>query len=138
MAERVLEHTASIPAGTPVDDPTTISVPFDNWDVERIDLEVPPGPAGCMGFQLANNGQPWVPRTVGEWLVWDDHTETIYPTGYPNASGWQVIGYNVGLYAHAVIVRFHVNAPTVAASAPQPVVITFVERDVPPLEQVVL
>lgn len=132
MAERVLQYTATIPAGTPQITPVTLDTGFVDWDIESIDLEVPPGPSGTMGFQLANNDLPWIPRTPGQWLVWDDHHETFYPTGYPVAGGWQVIGYNTGAYDHAVIVRFNVNPPTVATAAAAPVVLTFVERDVSP------
>lgn len=139
MAERVLQATASIPAGTPLSAPAVVSLPFDNWEVERIDLEVHAGPNLCLGFYLANNGQPWIPRTPGQWLTWDDRVESFTPTGYPTASGWQIVGYNVGQYAHAVVVRFHVNPVTVAArDAVQPIVLTFVEHDVKHPDPVVL
>jgi hypothetical protein len=137
VAERVLQYTASIPAGTPKTGPVTVAMPFDNWEVEAIDLEVHPGPAATMGFYLANNGIPWIPRTPGEWLVWDDHTETFYPTSYPTASGWQVVGYNTGIYPHAVVVRFHVNALQTAAVA-QDRTITFIEHGLPAPEWVTL
>jgi hypothetical protein len=106
-------------------------MPFDNWEVERIDLEVPAGPSGAMGFVLANNGVPWIPRSPGEWLVWDDHSEAFPVTGYPTASGWQIVGYNVGFDSHVVVCRFHVNAIQVGSdqSVPLPA-ITFIERDV--------
>lgn len=139
MAERVIQNTVVIPAGTPFAAPVTVALPFDNWEVEAVDLEVPPGPTGALGFQLANNGQPWIPRTPGEWLVWDDHWERFPAENYPQAGGWQVIGWNVGLYDHAVYVRFHVNAVTSAAEAQtQPVVLTFVEREVKGREVVIL
>lgn len=131
MAERVLQHTATIPAGTAADNPYTSDCGFTDWDVERIDLEVPPGPAGVMGFYLANNDLPWVPRSAGEWLVWDDQKLTVYPTGYPVGTGWQIIGYNTGAYDHAVICRFHVNPPPAPSSAVQAVPLTFEEIGVP-------
>lgn len=138
MAERVLQSTAVINAGTPFAAPMTVALPFDGWDIEQIDLEVPPGPTGALGFQLANNGRPWIPRSPGEWLTWDDHAESFIPTGYPSGGGWQVIGWNVGAYNHAVVVRFHVNpVEPPAASVAQPVVLTFVEHDVPPRTVVV-
>ena len=131
MAERVLQHITTIPAGTTAADPTVDELGFDNWDVERIDLQVPPGPLGCMGFYLANNGMPWIPRALGEWIVWDDHRETFYPTGYPTGAGWQLVGYNTGTFPHVVICRFHVNPVAVGEPAgvelPR---ITFIEHGV--------
>lgn len=131
MAERVLQYAATIPAGTAIDAPAEVSFPLDNWDIEAIDLEVPPGPAGAMGFYLANNSQPWIPRNAGEWLIWDDRQATIHPTGYPAASGWAIVGYNLGTYDHGVTVRFHVNPVEPPQPAATPLVITFVERDIP-------
>lgn len=138
MAERVLQYAATIPAGTAIDAPAAIDFPLDNWDVERIDLEVPPGPAGTMGFYLANNGQPWIPRNPGEWLIWDDRAISITPTGYPSASGWAITGYNVGAYDHTVTVRFHVNPVEPPGPGTIPVVLTFVEHDVKAPDPVVL
>lgn len=111
MAERSPQFTVTIPAGTPRATPVTIALPLDNAEVESIDLEVPPGPSGLMGFYLANNGVPWIPRATGQFIVWDDNSQSYYATDYPNASGWQIVGYNTGLYPHVVIVRFHVNSP---------------------------
>lgn len=130
MAERVLQATATIPADTAVATPHVVALPFDNWEIELIELEVPAGPSGTMGFQLSNNGRPWIPRSVGEWIVWDDRQESFYPTDYPTASGWQVTGYNLGAYDHAVIVRFHVNPVTQQAAQNVPLVLTFIEHDV--------
>lgn len=120
----------TIPADTGGD--TIYPLPFDGWEIERIELEVPAGPSGTLQFYLANNGIPWIPRTPGEYLVWDDHVGSFDPTGYPSAGGWQIIGSNVGEYDHVVVVRFHVN-PTVApasAAIASPYVLTFVEREI--------
>lgn len=138
MAERVLLYVATIPAGTSQSAPHTVPFDLDNWSIERIDLEVPAGPSGCMGFYLANNGRPWVPRNPNAWLVWDDHSESIVPTGYPSASGWGVTGYNVGQYDHAVNVRFHVSPLQAAAAGQDFPVLTFVETVGEPTGEVVL
>ena len=138
MALQVLESTVTIPGGTATD--TRYALPFTDWEIAQIDLEVPPGPAGLLAFYLANNGVPWIPRTPGQYLVWDDHAESFPVNGYPIGQGWQIIGHNNGHYDHTVRVRFHVNdvpAPALAASF-APVVLTFVEHGVKPHGQVVL
>ena len=126
MAQRILPYRATIPAGTLKTAPVTVPISLDNWEVEAVDLEVPPGPAGLMGFQVFNNGVAWVPYGGGEWLVWDDVKERYYLTDQPNASGWQVVGYNTGTYDHDVILRFHVNLPQAAATTPAPAGLTIV------------
>jgi hypothetical protein len=120
VASRVLPFTVTIPAGTLSSAPFTQALALDNWEIESLDLEVPPGPAGLMGFQVLNNGVAWLPYGPNQWIVWDDTKETWDLTDQPNASGWAVTGYNGGVFNHSVILRFHVDPPssqqTVAAT----------------------
>lgn len=120
MADVVFRYTATIPAGTTADAPASIALPFDGYEVQQIDLEVPAGPGGNMGFYLANNGIPWIPRASDDWIVWDDFSQTYYTDDYPNASGWAVVGYNNGQYDHSIAVTFHcvtVSSPTTNVDA---------------------
>ena len=138
MATRILPFKVTIPAGTQPGAPFTQKLALDNWEIERIDLEVPPGPAGLMGFQLLNNGVPWVPYGPQSWFVWDDVRESYYMTDQPTGSGWAVQGYNTGFFDHAVIVRMHVNpveppGPTVATPT-----VTFTTSATPATEPVTL
>lgn len=109
MSYRVLQFTATIPAGTDMDTPAATALEIDGWQIEWAQLEVPAGPAGNMGFYLANNDVPWIPFTPGEHIVWDDEIQTYPADGWPNTSGWQIVGYNLDVYDHDVIVRFGVN-----------------------------
>jgi hypothetical protein len=116
MAARVFRFTATIPAGTPADTPATVDFNLDGYNIEQIDLEVPAGPAGNMGFQLVNNGIPWIPFQSDQWVIWDGIQATYYTTDYPNASGWGIVGYNTGQYDHNIIATFHcvpIASPTV-------------------------
>lgn len=112
MAYRVFQFGSLIPAGTPQATPVTVPISLDNWSLESIDLEVPPGPAGLMGFYVANNGVPWIPNDTGDFLVWDDVIQSWAFEDQPNASGWAIVGFNTGTYDHTVISRWHVNTPT--------------------------
>lgn len=138
MAERVLQATVTLPTQVSHSNDVTVALPIGDWDIEAIDLEVPPGPAGVMGFYLANNGVPWIPRTSGEYIVWDDHSERFHATNYPTGGGWQVVGHNNGDNDHVVVVRFHVNAIPSPAALPAPYIITFVEHDISPTAPFVL
>ena len=127
MALRVFQFAVTIPAGTPKASPVTVALPIDNWEMESLDLEVPAGPSGVMGFYIANNGAQWIPASPGSWLIWDDVQQSWPFSDQPNASGWQVVGYNTGTYPHVVTVRMHVNPPTPAQQsgvAPQLVIQT--------------
>lgn len=125
MALRVFQFSASIPANTPKSALHTATLSLDNWDIERMDIEVPPGPGGLVGFYIANNGIQWMPQGAGQFIVWDDRQDSWYFTDQPDASGWAIVGYNLDTqYAHNIIIRFHVNQPTVPVQAPPAV--TFV------------
>ena len=138
MADYELQGTVTVPPGVTPANALEYDLAFNDWEVEAITLEVPHGPAGNLGFYLANNGVQWVPFSVGEWLIWDDHTQTFYPDSYPNATGWGVVAYNTGYFEHSIKVRFHVNQLAGAVSTPQPTVLTFVESGVRQPDPVVL
>lgn len=130
MAQYVIPFATTIPAGTLEEAPYTDDLDLDYWLIERIDLEVPPGPAGQMGFQIYNNGVPWIPQNPGEWFVWDNARESYYMTDQPTGSGWAVVGYNTGTYNHTVTTRWHVNPPSSAATTTTAPTVTFVTTGV--------
>lgn len=126
MALQVLQYPVTIPPDTLRTAPATIKLPLDNWEIESIDLEVPAGPAGQMGFAIYNNGVQWIPASVDTWLVWDDVQQSWLFEDQPNGSGWSVVGYNEGFFPHTVTVRFHVNPTQPASGNVQAPSITFV------------
>lgn len=138
MADYELQGTIVVGAGVTPDAPDVFTLAFNDWEVEAITLEVPPGPGGCMGFYLGNNGVQWVPFSQGEWLIWDDHSQTFYPDAYPNAAGWEVVAYNLGSYPHSIKVRFHVNQIAGGPNVQFPTVLTFIESGVPQPAPVIL
>lgn len=131
MAYRVLQFVATIPANTPTSALHTVDLDLDNWVLEQLDLEVPPGPAGLMGFYVANNGVQWIPASAGTFLIWDDVQQSWPFSDQPDASGWSIVGYNTGTYDHSITVRFHVNPPAQPAAAGGPPVVTFVTTAAP-------
>ena len=125
MAAEVHQFTVTIPAGTTKAAPYVKTTSLPGYVLESIDLEVPPGAGGLMGFYLAVSGQQWIPWETGEWLVWDDRFDSWYLHDQPTPDSWEVVGYNSDVYAHSVVVRFHVNPSTSSPSSPVPS-ITFV------------
>jgi hypothetical protein len=127
VAYRVLPFQVTIPPGTPVAAPFSQAIDLNNWEIESVDLEVPSGPNGLMGFQVTNNGVAWIPYGDQEWIVWNDHSENYPLQDQPTGQGWGVVGYNLGTNPHTVTLRFHVN-PTDPTADQAPVVpqVTFV------------
>ena len=123
MAAEVHQFTATILAGATALSPTVVDLALEGYEIESVDLEVPPGPAGLMGFYLARSGQQWIPYESDEWIVWDDRFKNWTLIDQPTGGGWQVIGYNLDDYDHDVVVRFHVNTLTTPAYIPPTVTI---------------
>lgn len=132
MAQVIHQYIASIPANTPKATPVTIKLAVPNEVVAMIDVEVPPGPSGLMGFYLAMSGQQIIPFETGQFIVWDDREREWYLDDYATTGAWSVVGYNLdNVNAHAVSLRFHNNPlPTASAvSAPTINIVTIAADD---------
>ncbi|HEU5219175.1 MAG TPA: hypothetical protein VFU23_10980 [Gemmatimonadales bacterium] len=105
MASRIEIFDVTIPPGTPQSAPVTVPLPFDDGNVERIELRWPPGPAGLVGLRIRHSSQVVIPYSGTAWIVSND--EPIYwpVEGYPATDKWDVIGYNTGAYPHTIQVR---------------------------------
>lgn len=109
MAQEVHQFTATIPAGTSIDDPIVIPLEIAYYELETLDIQVPPGPNGLMGFYLALDDQQWLPWEQGQWLVMNDRTEEWNLDEQIINGTWNLVGYNNGVYDHTVTIRFHVD-----------------------------
>lgn len=137
MAAEVHQFTCSIPAGTAKSAPVTFAIGLSNYEVESVDIEVPPGPSGLMGFRIALNGQSWIPWEAGQWITWDNRSASWFLSDQPNLGAWSLVGYNTDVYAHEVVVRLHVN-PLTVASASSVRTLTFIQQAPIPTELVTL
>lgn len=120
MAREVRPFQVTIPAGTPITAPVTLDVSFPTRVVVRVEWEVPPGPNGLMGFQVANAGVPIIPADKNRWIVasnashgWDLH-------GAITSGSWQIIGYNTGQYDHSIMIYFLLDLPSDQAASAVP------------------
>lgn len=116
MAEEVHQFSCTIPAGTAKSSPHRVPMTMPHYEVVSIDLEVPPGPSGLMGFYLELGSNQWIPWEMGEWIVWNDRTESWDIDNSPNSETWALVGYNTGAYDHTVQVRFHLNSAVQAGT----------------------
>lgn len=118
MATEVHQFSVTIPAGTPIDSPFTDELGQANYEIESVDVEVPPGPSGLVGFYIALDEQQWIPWEMGEYIIWDNRTESWQTEDQTVNSGWEITGYNLGQYDHTITVRFHTNPIPVATVDP--------------------
>lgn len=111
MARELRSFNVTVPAGTAQAAPVSFDVSSPARIVRRIDVTVPPGPRGEVGFYLANSFQQVIPFNAGQWVVANDEKMTWDLTDYVDSGSWQVIAYNTGFYPHTLQVRFHVDLP---------------------------
>jgi len=129
---QVRPFVVTVPAGTTKAAPlkTRLAVE-DTWVIEWVELEVPPGPLGQLGFYLASSGTPMLPFSapgapayfvLNDRIVRYDMDPSVYP------SDWACVAYNTGNYPHTFYVRFglamapdptptRLAVPTIASSA---------------------
>lgn len=109
MSVEVRQFTALIPAGTPITAPVTVDMSFPPRQVDTIEIRVPPGPNGNVGFALQNSGVTVIPYDSDAYIVTNDDSIEWNLSGQITSGSWQLIGYNNGASDHAVYVRFLVS-----------------------------
>lgn len=117
MAYEVRRFAPSIPAGTAIAAPVTVAMTMPARLVRRVSIRFPPGPSGQVGVQLASSGVQIVPWDKGTFLVGENETLTFDLFGQIESGAWQLIGYNLGAFAHQVYVTFEVDPPQLAGKA---------------------
>ena len=116
MAQRVIPLTCVIPANTPVGAPVHFPLQFPSADVERIDVRIPPGPSGTVGFAIWYGGGNFIPDTNGTWIIANDQYIQWPLDDAPNGGNWDIVCYNVDVLPHTVYFFFNVNNIAVAST----------------------
>lgn len=125
MAARVETPSVTVPAGTAIAAPLTTALTWNDGTVERIEVFVPPGPSGLVGFQIVHSGQVVIPFRASNWVITDDEKISWDVEGYPVGGKWAVRAYNVDLYDHTLYFRFllkELGTPAYTTVTPVPIV----------------
>lgn len=116
MASIIRQRKVTIPHGTAKTALFSLALNLPNEIIQKVDLQVPSGPVGLMGFYLAVSRQQIIPYESGEFIIWNDHQESYDIEDYPTTGAWELFGYNTdAVYDHSVYLRFHdvpLTAPT--------------------------
>lgn len=109
MATRIEPFTVTIPASTAQDAFQKTALSFNPGRVDQIDVRVPPGPSGLMGFRVAHSGQAVLPFTGERWFVMDDDKAEWHLESFPTGDAWELWAYNTDIYPHDVHIWFYVT-----------------------------
>lgn len=109
MATRIEPFEVTTPAGTSVASFLTTSLSFQDGRVERVEIIVPPGPSGLVGFKLAHSGQSVVPIRADTWNIADNARFDWPLTNFPSGNAWELWTYNLDVYEHTIYLWFHVQ-----------------------------
>lgn len=117
MADQVFDFVVTVPAGTAIASPQTTKLTMPVRIIEEIEVVVPPGPSGLLGFQLGSAGEPIIPAKGGQWIISDDE-KLRWPLERQIESGdWQCFAYNTGSFPHTLHIRFLASLPPLPRSA---------------------
>lgn len=120
MAIEIRTAQVTVPAQTPIAAGFSQAITFPARVVDQINIKVPPGPRGQLGFSIGTGGMPVIPADIGDYIVTDDE-EIEYPlTGYWNSGSWEVFAYNTGNYPHTLYLTFLLELVPQQATSPAP------------------
>lgn len=118
MAREVFAFAVTIPAGTAIATPQVTPLTIPPRIVERIEVKVPPGPRGNVGFQLGMANRQLIPYNAGGFVIADDDDLSWDFESLPTSGAWQLLGYNLGLFPHTLYVRLLTQLPAAQVAAP--------------------
>lgn len=106
MAVEIRAFANVIPPATAINSGFALDMSFPARIVNEIEIRVPPGPAGNVGFSIGSAGAPVIPANNGLWMITDDEVINWVLQDYINSGSWTFFGYNLGKYQHTIYVRF--------------------------------
>lgn len=118
MASQVFSFQVTIPPGTPLATPFRQNITLPDRKVDILEITVPPGPGGAMGFAITTRGINVIPTVAGTYIVTDDRHISWPLTDQPTSGDWEVSGYNTGVWPHTVYLDWLVDLVDIPASQP--------------------
>ena len=117
MATRIETPAFTVPAGTPINNPISVQLYANRADLEEIEVMVPAGPSGLVGFRFDHSNRQVIPAVDGTWIITDDETLRWPLRDYNPFPNWKFRAYNLDVYPHTVYVRLLLNDQMPAAQS---------------------
>lgn len=121
MARRIEAFDVTIAAGVLQASPATTNLVFSEGIVTNIEVLVPPGPSGLVGFAFTYGGHQVIPNTAGQFIISDGEVIDWPVEGFPTGGQWQLRAFNTDIFSHTLHLRLLVEefpAPPVPVPVP--------------------
>lgn len=141
MSDRIEVFDIAIPAGTLITSPQSTEMSFQDGRIDRLEIRVPPGPSGLVGFRIAHSGQAIIPRSGTTWIVTDNVELDWDLDNYPTGGSWAFVAYNRDVYEHTIQVRMHITElgqPAAPIVVPIPIEPLAESEDFDPIPEIVI
>ena len=120
MANEIRQNTVKVPAGTSIASAVTTDLTFPPREVDAVEILIPPGANGDVGFALLNSNVRVIPYGSDKFIIASGEVINWPLAGFINSGSWQLQAYNLGTNDHSIYVRWllsYITAPTGAAGA---------------------
>lgn len=111
MVYQIAPFDITIPAGTAKTAPVHVATPLGQFVVVGIELTVPSGLNGAVGFRFTSNGAPVIPADPTRWIIVSGQPLAWPISGQLSSGAWEITGYNTGKYDHTMQVRYLLDLP---------------------------
>lgn len=105
MATRIEAPALVVPAGTPIATPVSAPLFANRAELQEIEVLVPPGPSGLVGFSFWHSSRQIIPAVDGTWIITDNETIRWPLNKYSVQPNWSIQAYNLDVYPHTLYVR---------------------------------
>lgn len=105
MPQGLYTWQVTVPPATLPAAPQTTSLPIPSQQITSLVVRVPPGPRGCVGFQVTYARSQAFPYTVGTWVIVDNDAVEFDPPGNLTSGDWGIVAYNTGVFPHTLYVE---------------------------------
>ena len=118
MATRIEIVAVTVAPGTPVANPQITAMNFDDGRVDGLEIVIPDGPAGMVGFQIRHSNQVIIPYDGVTFIVANNETIKWPLETFPEADKWDVRIYNKGVFTHTLYFRWLITDVITVPSLP--------------------
>lgn len=117
MAREVYRFSVTVPHGTLQSAPQVTQLPMPVREVRSVEVTVPPGPHGLVGFQFTSGSGLVLPVNAGQFIVMDGRTRRWDLNDYMTSGAWALTAYNTGTNDHTLEIAFECDLAAAPAQS---------------------